>query len=157
MWQFATWYHPTVTDVALQTRMKTPEPLQLVEHIASGKTIEEMAAQLYPDNLKARRAFTRRCYQRIGTDEKSQAFLAEAARAMMMAAIPGVTMALIRRAMRGRPDAIKLLFEASGFHNPKVDHRHTGDIQLRLVTPRPSPAQLDSPPPSIEGTAHEVS
>jgi hypothetical protein len=77
-----------------------------------------------------------------------------AARGQMILALPGITEALIKRAQRGRPDAIKLIFEASGFHNPKMQHEHSGEVDLRIVqVPRPAPVdntpnarpQIDEP------------
>lgn len=131
--------------------------LDLIERLAAGETIEQLAARLYPDNIKSRRAFTRRAYRRVALSEVAQQEIAQIAQAMMMGAIPGVTQALIRRALRGRPDAIKLLFEASGFHNPKVDHRHSGDVKLTLVAmPRPQVGPAEHSAGAIEGTATEV-
>jgi hypothetical protein len=47
---------------------------------------------------------------------------------------------LRRRASRGNPTAIRLLFEATGFHNTKVKHEHSGDITVKLEgIPRPEP------------------
>jgi hypothetical protein len=57
-------------------------------------------------------------------------------------ALPGVTRALVRRAQRGRVDAIKLLFELTGFYNPRsiVDHNHSGEININLTMGgRPEP------------------
>src|SRR3982751_3620137 len=50
--------------------------------------------------------------------------------------------ALGRRAQRGRVDAIRLAFEVSGFHNPKVqhNHEHSGTIDINLkMGGRPEP------------------
>lgn len=66
-------------------------------------------------------------------------------------AIPEITEALVRRATRGRPDAIKLALEIAGIHNPRVSHEHSGDITVTLASvPRPEPvvnpnAQLEEP------------
>jgi hypothetical protein len=43
-----------------------------------------------------------------------------------------------RRAKRGRVDAHKFLAEASGLHNTKVNHEHSGEVTINLrSTPRP--------------------
>jgi hypothetical protein len=55
----------------------------------------------------------------------------------MVGLVPA-THALAGRAARGRPDAIKVLFEASGFHNPRVRHEHSGEIKIKLDMPRPA-------------------
>lgn len=67
----------------------------------------------------------------------------ESAMGELLSGLEGAAEALVRRAHRGRPDAIKLLFEATGFHNPRIKHEHSGDIKLTLDLPRPGVA---SPP-----------
>jgi hypothetical protein len=65
-----------------------------------------------------------------------------AAQAQLVSDILPATAALGRRAARGRTDAIRLLYEASGFHNPKVqhNHEHSGTIDINLkMGGRPEP------------------
>jgi hypothetical protein len=38
----------------------------------------------------------------------------------------------------GKPDAVKLVFEATGFYSPRVQHEHSGDINIKLQIPRPA-------------------
>lgn len=76
-------------------------------------------------------------YRIIGTDPEIQRRVGERAHGEMIMAVPKAAAALARRASRGNPQAIKLLFEASGFHNPKVQHEHSGDIKIELSLPRP--------------------
>jgi hypothetical protein len=46
--------------------------------------------------------------------------------------------ALNRKAAAGRVDGIKLVFESSGFYNPRVQHEHGGDIKITIRNaPRP--------------------
>jgi hypothetical protein len=54
------------------------------------------------------------------------------ANAILILNLPQATQALARRAGRGRPDAIKLAYEVTGFHNPKVQHEHSGDISISI-------------------------
>lgn len=63
--------------------------------------------------------------------------IAEEARLHLMVGLPKASEALAARAGRGRPDAIKLMYEASGFHNPRVQHEHSGEIKVKLEMPRP--------------------
>lgn len=73
-----------------------------------------------------------------GDERLAMMIVADAKGEMMMGLIPA-TEALTRRAAKGRPDAIKLLYEASGFHNPRVKHEHSGDIKITLESvPRPT-------------------
>ena len=55
----------------------------------------------------------------------------------MLAGLPGTMTAVVKRAHRGRMDAAKVMLEASGFHNPRVKHEHSGDIKVTLDMPRP--------------------
>ena len=70
-------------------------------------------------------------------DDRFHAMVSAAAHGEMVEGLIPATQALGKRAARGRPDAIKLLFEASGFHNPRVKHEHSGDINIHLDMPRP--------------------
>lgn len=63
--------------------------------------------------------------------------VASMAQGEMTVALGPAVVALGSRARKGRPDAIKLLFEATGFHNPRVKHEHSGDIKISLSMPRP--------------------
>jgi hypothetical protein len=75
----------------------------------------------------------------------------ERVRAMAMAGMVASMPALVRRAQRGRIDAIKFLGELSGVHNPKVSHEHSGDVNLRFIAmPRPDQATVDQTQPQLE-------
>jgi hypothetical protein len=63
--------------------------------------------------------------------------LFNATKAELMAALPASGAAVGRRAGRGRPDAAKLVWEASSFHNSKIQHEHSGGIEIRVSIPRP--------------------
>lgn len=116
----------------------------------------QIAQKLAPDNPRKQKSIRHQVRTLISADEEAQTYLSASAHGALIEALPSITDALIRRAQRGRPDAIKLAYEASGFHNPKVDHRHTGDVKLTVHMPRAPVAELDSPPPAIEGTAVDV-
>jgi hypothetical protein len=94
----------------------------------------------------------RRQAQKLAGQEKGFLFgqLSEV-RGMGLTAAPDAMNGLIRRARAGRPDAVKLLFEVTGIHNPKMQHEHSGDISIRLELPRPTP------PKAIDSEATEVS
>lgn len=64
-----------------------------------------------------------------------------ATKAELMMALPASGEAVGRRAGRGRPDAAKLVWEASSFHNTKVQHEHSGGIDIRVSIPRPPTTQ----------------
>ena len=52
------------------------------------------------------------------------------------------TNALVRKAAAGRVDAIKLVFEASGYYNPRTQVEHSGEVQITIKTiNRPEPVE----------------
>lgn len=50
--------------------------------------------------------------------------------------------AMIRRSKRGRVDAFKFLMEMSGIHAPRVQHQHSGQVEL-VLTQMPRPANTN--------------
>lgn len=122
-------------------------------HLVKGYGAEELALHLAGKRNRNYRRILGQIHRTVATDEEFQMAVALAAKGQMLLALPGITEALIKRAKRGRPDAIKLIYEASGFHNPRMQHEHTGEIDLRIVqVPRPTPVdneirprQLDQP------------
>lgn len=130
---------PATTDQSSKYPKLSQFDLAVAELIFAGWPIKKIAKQLEPeDKLKRRRMreylrrLTRNSYQ-------FQQLIAEMAHGEMVAGLGPATSALMRRAKKGRPDAIKLAFEASGFHNPRVQHEHSGDIKITLESiPRPT-------------------
>lgn len=104
---------------------------------AQGMRPPKIAKLLEPDDPAARKRLRRRLWQMIRYDARVHAEIAVQAQASMAMDLGPATEALGRRAKKGRPDAIKLLFEATGFHNPRVKHEHSGDIKVTLDMPRP--------------------
>jgi hypothetical protein len=75
-------------------------------------------------------------------NEAVQAELRELSEGEIILGQPAAARALVKRAERGRVDAIKLMFEISGLHNPKVlhDHEHSGEITINFKSVgRPQP------------------
>jgi hypothetical protein len=70
---------------------------------------------------------------------RDEAFTATNAELIM--ALPASGEAIGRRAGRGRPDAAKLMWSATGYHNDRVQHEHSGGIDIRLSIPRPETTQ----------------
>jgi len=66
----------------------------------------------------------------------------------IMNLIPAVQ-ALSRRAARGRTDSIKLLFELTGFHSPRVQHDHSGEIEIKLTGMHRPPRTVDQLGPPV--------
>lgn len=87
---------------------------------------------------RRRKTMRQKLHKMAAQDELVRRIIAERVTGQMVAALPEITTALIQRAKRGRPDAIKLIFEATGYYNPKVKHEHSGDIKITLDIPRPA-------------------
>lgn len=123
----------------------------LADSIAKGKGLKDIAEQLYPGSGKQvrarRRGFIRKVYELAAWDQDFQLAMATRARAILTLALPATSERLALRASRlGKAQDVKLLFEASGFHNPRVQHEHSGDVNIRLVIPRPElPESADQP------------
>jgi len=97
-----------------------------------------IARKLYPNDRKARLACYMRVRRRALSDQRVAQRIQEDAKINMMVALGPAVAALGGRAGRtGRTDAVKLLAEMSGFHNPRVQHQHSGEIKIKLELPRP--------------------
>ena len=116
----------------------------VADQIFAGKKPNEIAKAVYPTDKRGRNRLKRQIRDMLRKDPKFEAAVHQRAKARLLEGLGRATDGLIERAASGRPDAIKLLFEASGFHNPRVDHQHEGDIQITLNLPRPAPTPVDT-------------
>ncbi len=129
--------NPPAVQNKSSSELSAPE-LAVVELLAKGKSPAEIAKIMYPEDKKRRKAMRAKLWRMVRSDARVAQALGERAQGQMLLDLVPATTALGRRAKKGRPDAIKLLFEASGFHNPKVKHEHSGDIKVVLDMPRPA-------------------
>jgi hypothetical protein len=112
--------------------------LAVAQCLRLGMSVGKMAKYMSDDPVE-QKAWRQRIRNMIRNESATMAAAVnQVANEQMMMDLPAAVSALGRRAKKGRPDAIKLLFEASGFHNPKVKHEHSGDINVNLNVPRPS-------------------
>jgi hypothetical protein len=124
----------------------------LAECFAQGMKPPKIARLLAPDDPKKRKALRKRLWKMVRSDPRIHNAIAERAHGEMAIGLGPAAQALARRAAKGRPDAIKLLFEATGFYNPKVSHEHSGDIKVTLDMPRPErvPNEADQEPEVVD-------
>jgi hypothetical protein len=109
-----------------------------------GWTTDMIVEKLAKDDPRKTRVIQMQVGRILVSDEELQADLAAAGHAAVMEQIPEVTKAVVRRAIKGNIPAAKLAMEASGFHNPRVKHEHTGDIKVTIDNaPRPPVVQDD--------------
>jgi hypothetical protein len=119
--------------------------------LAQGIRHTEIAKRLGRGDKEKIRYWRKRIRNWAYDSDRFQQMVAREAKGELTLGLGKATQGLIRRAGAGRPDAVKLLFEAQGFHNPKMQHEHSGDISIRLELPRPTP------PKAIDSEATEVS
>lgn len=112
----------------------------LMMYLTEGRHPKDIARARYP--LRNQRGHRRRLYVAmrdiIITDPRILDSVVADAKLELMLALPQAARALGQKAGRGYENAIKLLFEASGFHNPRIRHEHSGDIKITLDIPRPT-------------------
>jgi hypothetical protein len=111
--------------------------------MAKGMLPMDIARKLYPHDRKKRLACYMRIRRRVLSDERVAQRVREDIQIGMLASLGPAVHALGARAGRGRVDAIKLLLEATGVHNPRVQHEHSGEIKIKLDLPRPAYADAN--------------
>ena len=116
----------------------------ILEEAAHGRRPMAMAQKLARGNTKRRKLWLARIWRALESDRLLHDRIARRAQAELALALPAAAAGLARRSSGGRPDAVKLVFEASGFYNPKVNHNHSGEVTIRLEgIPRP-PRRVDA-------------
>jgi hypothetical protein len=148
-----------IWDVAL-----LPEPINhkseavvraqaiFLDRLADGKNYKEIAEQLAKGDPRKAKNWRQRFRNWVIRDEEFSQQLAAISHAEVMLGTPSIAGALVRRASKGNVPAAKLAMEASGFHNPRVKHEHTGDIKVTIDNaPRPPVVEDDV----VDGTVVE--
>lgn len=134
--------NPPAVQNKSSSELSTAE-LAVVELLAKGKGPAEIAKIMYPEDKRKRKAMRARLWRMVRSDARIAQAVSERAHGEMLVDLVPATKALGRRAKKGRPDAIKLLMEASGFHNPRVKHEHSGDIKVTIDMPRPTRVETE--------------
>ena|ERR1700742_86284 len=111
--------------------------------LRKGYSPEQIACKLDSSKGKRYRKIKGEILRAIAASPEFQAEQAEMAQGAMIMGVAPVAEAVVKRGKRGRVDAAKLIFEASGFHNPRVKHEHSGDISISLNMPRPPAVEND--------------
>jgi hypothetical protein len=106
---------------------------------ARGWTPQELAHRMERKDKTARAEARAALWTMLHSDVELQNMMADQAKARMVLALPAAAEALADRARRGRPDAIKLLFAATGFYDPRLRHnQHSGEVKITVSIPRPT-------------------
>lgn len=121
---------------APQPKFTDKQVRKLAELAARGWTIGRIARHISDGSPKKMKK-ARRLMREIRRDPRFEEFILQEAHHDAVAALPRAVAGAARAASRGRMDAVKWIGEATGFHNPRVDHNHSGDIQITMNIPRP--------------------
>ena len=122
----------------------------LLEQLSKGVGIHEIAKKVHPNDRIARQRLRRQLYKALASDELVAKAIGERARVELLAGLIAGSRALARRAARGNVQAIKLINETTGLHNPRVQHEHSGEITIKLDLPRPAFDATSEPSATIE-------
>lgn len=124
---------PALTDAPTFTKIED----DLLWTMAEGRSPMQVAKQLRPDDKAGQATLRRRIYN-MYKQPRMQDELAARLKLMSIMGLGPAVKALNRKAAAGRVDAIKVLFEASGFYNPRIQHDHSGEIEITIKNaPRP--------------------
>jgi hypothetical protein len=114
---------------------------QFLHALADGRTPAQLAKELAPHD-KAKRKRLRAKFRYMGTKANIREHAGVIANAELTLGVLPATNALVRKAAAGRVDAIKLVFEASGYYNPRTQVEHSGEVQITIKTiNRPEPVE----------------
>lgn len=146
------WYYLAMANLPATTPKNAVSEdyiARLAELVGEGQHPKDLARKLHPHDRAARR----RTYMRLRRLALSDARLAQTvsddAKLDLIVGLRPTVQALIRHARR-RPDAAKLVLEASGFHNPRVSHEHSGEVNIKVTMPRPDFKSTQAQEPVVD-------
>lgn len=117
----------------------TPLQEAFLNALADGRSPYALAKELAHGDKKKRKRL-RAKFREMAHQPHIQEAAGLMAKGEAILGVLPATNALVRKASTGRVDAIKLLYESSGYHNTRTDVNHSGDIQITLKgLPRPEP------------------
>jgi hypothetical protein len=117
---------------------KTTRADKIRRLLVAGHTIGDIVDRLAPDDPRRQHTIKQQIYRIMGQDEEVQTALGLMGKGQLVLHTPDMVNALVRRASKGNIPAIKLALEASGFHNPRLLHEHSGEININIKgLPRP--------------------
>jgi hypothetical protein len=124
--------------------------------LAKGWDPVDIAEQLSNGDPKKALSIRTQIY-RLAEDEKVQLAIGQASKGAATLAVLPATEALVRRATRGNIPAIKLLYEASGFHNQRLEHKHSGKVEIAFtgVMRAPLTEDISQADPVVDATVVE--
>jgi hypothetical protein len=117
---------------------KTNRREKIRKLLAKGYAVDEIVDKIAGDDARKRRIVSAQIHNMIHLDVQTQDIMGSMSKGSMIADTYEAALALGRRAKKGNIPAIKLLFEATGFYNPRIEHEHSGEININFKgLPRP--------------------
>ena len=129
--------HPPATTTNAASEELTKGQLAVLDALERGETIPQIAKRLAKGDKAKAKKLRARLWKLITHDPDFQGAIITRSRAHLVAGLPATSKSLAGRSGRGRIDAAKLVMEATGFHNSRVKHEHSGDVTIHLDIPRP--------------------
>lgn len=136
----------------LAERSTQPDPWvdKIADLIRHGWTSGEIARKMHPKNPRKQKVLRGRIRRTIALHAELAGQAAMESHGIAIEALPEMTEALVSRAKRGRTDSIKLAYELTKFHNPRITHDHTGEIKIKLEGLTRPERTVDSTAASLE-------
>lgn len=113
----------------------------IVDAFERGETVGDIARTLAHGDEKKRKKYATKLRSMVRNDRILQRALIERGQMNLLTAVPMASVAIGKRAAKGRMDAAKFVMEATGVHNPRVRHEHSGEVRVSLDLPRPKFAE----------------
>jgi hypothetical protein len=110
----------------------------IAEALMDGKTPGQIARKLAKGDMQKYHHYYGKVVRLARRDALFQARMLQMAKGDAFLHLGSSVAGLGRKAALGRVDAVKLLWEMTGLHNPKVQHEHSGGIEITVSIPRPA-------------------
>jgi hypothetical protein len=129
---------PTTRSGSSPTKPPTNLEKIIAEAVVEGIPLHKLASKLHKKTGRRDLKYWRYRVRYVAARSqhvREEVFLAAKGDGIMAlgASVNGVA----ARASRGRVDAAKLLWSMTGFHNDRVQHDHSGNIEISVSIPRP--------------------
>lgn len=113
----------------------------LLRACRNGTHPQELAKKLHPTDRMARSRTYSKLLRALLHDDRLATRVREEAHAEFVVGLIPTARALAKAAQQPYAKAMpsqKLLLEITGYHNPKVQHEHSGEIKIKVEMPRPT-------------------
>lgn len=137
------WYYFGVANLPERSTGVPKRTQKLRKLIAKGWTVDEIVEALGRGDKRRERVIKQQLRRLASEDEWIQQYIGGAAKGALILGIEDITDAMVRRGSRGNVPAAKLAMEASGFHNPRMDHHHSGKIEISFTGVQRAPLIVD--------------